>query len=613
MIRRVLLVLLAAVPLYAKSLHWRSVDVRARLDADGRLHVVERQQMVFDGDWNGGERDFGVRPGQSVLVNRITRIEGDREIPLEAGDADQVDHWTWADSGTVRWRSRMPQDPPFRNRELTYVLDYTYGNVLTPVDGRFRLAHDFGLPLREGTIELFTLNVDFDPVWNFQHVSETRMPLEPGQSAIVQANLAYRAEGWPAGVTRPLPWWVGLAAIAFFALGATLLIRAFIRAERETGRFAPLPARFDPELLQLQPELAGAAWDASVGPAEVAALLARMSQEGKITTRVEGDVLHLKLNVDAFTLTRYEKMLVLKLFITDETDTTQIREHYKGTGFNPAAEIRPGIEATLAEAIPQWTVKVRRFNSWIHVATLPAALLVVAAAALFSDEPGAFLESVFLGTIFGLVASLAARAKSREIADFRSAFIGPGILLGVPVLAFTLSALKAAGSRVGAPLLFAVALWLLALLHLVLNLLKIRDTREVIAFRKRIAGARQFIVDQLQLPQPALRDEWFPYVLAFGLGMHVDRWFRAFGGSGSHVSSGSSSRSSSSSSSSSFSGGSSWTGGGGAFGGAGATGSWALAAGAIAAGVAAPGSSDGGGGGGGGGGSSSGGGGGGGW
>src|SRR5207245_1133767 len=40
----------------ARSLYWRSLEVSARLDADGRLHVSERQAMVFSGDWNGGER-----------------------------------------------------------------------------------------------------------------------------------------------------------------------------------------------------------------------------------------------------------------------------------------------------------------------------------------------------------------------------------------------------------------------------------------------------------------------------------------------------------------------------------------------------------------------------
>ena len=610
MICRVLLLLLVALPIFAKSLHWSAVDVNARLDADGRLHVVERQQIVFDGDWNGGERDFDLRPGQSLRVNGMARIEDGREIPMKRGTLDEIDGYDLVGGDVLRWRSRLPSDAPFENREIAYVLDVTFSDILTPNGETFLLSHDFGLPDRQGVIERFTLNLAFDPVWNQQDVQETRTSLEPGRSVIVHADLTRTGAGWPAGVTRPLAWWVGPAAVAFFAACAALLIRGFIRDEREVGRFAPLPAQVDPELLKLKPELAGAIWDAGVGPPEVAALLARMSQEGKITTRVEGETLHLKLNVDLNTLTRHESVLAWKLFITDETDTTRIREHYKRTGFDPAALIRPGIESTLAETIPQWTARVRRFNPWLHVATIPAALLFVIAATVLSPAPGPILLAVFPGTVFAIIACVVAWFMSRQITGFARAFVAPSLLMSLPSLAFIGVALTAKDSRIGVILPFAIALWLLALLHLMLNLLKIRDPRELIAFRKRIAGARKFFLEQLQLPQPALRDEWFPYVLAFGLGTQVDQWFRAFGGTASASSSGSAWSSSTSSTSSTSS--SSWTGGGGAFGGAGATGSWAVAAGAVAAGVSAP-SSSGGGGGGGGGGSSSGGGGGGGW
>ena len=38
-----------ASPSSARTLHWRLLEVRATLDADGVLHVEERQNMVFDG------------------------------------------------------------------------------------------------------------------------------------------------------------------------------------------------------------------------------------------------------------------------------------------------------------------------------------------------------------------------------------------------------------------------------------------------------------------------------------------------------------------------------------------------------------------------------------
>jgi len=54
--------LAAASPAAAqRSLHWEELNVAARLDADGRLHVSETQTMVLSGDWNGGERRFWKR------------------------------------------------------------------------------------------------------------------------------------------------------------------------------------------------------------------------------------------------------------------------------------------------------------------------------------------------------------------------------------------------------------------------------------------------------------------------------------------------------------------------------------------------------------------------
>src|SRR6266571_7384284 len=107
-----LLLMLTISPAFGKSLYWRTFDVTARLDADGRLHVREQQMMVFDGDWNGGERRFNIRPGQSLDVQRIVRVENGADIPLTRGNLSQVDHWDFAANNVIRWRSRLPSDPP---------------------------------------------------------------------------------------------------------------------------------------------------------------------------------------------------------------------------------------------------------------------------------------------------------------------------------------------------------------------------------------------------------------------------------------------------------------------------------------------------------------------
>ena len=92
-----------------RTLHWRSIDVRARLDAQGRLHVRERQAMVFDGAWNGGERRFRLRLGQQLKLDDLSLEDSTGRLhPLQAGDLDEVGHYDWGDGHALRWRSRRP-------------------------------------------------------------------------------------------------------------------------------------------------------------------------------------------------------------------------------------------------------------------------------------------------------------------------------------------------------------------------------------------------------------------------------------------------------------------------------------------------------------------------
>ena len=94
-----------------KSLHWAELAVRARLDAEGILHVEERQVMIFTGDWNGGERRFNLRLGQHLTLQKLSRIDPatGSATPLVEGDLAQVDHYAWTDRSTLRWRGYVPR------------------------------------------------------------------------------------------------------------------------------------------------------------------------------------------------------------------------------------------------------------------------------------------------------------------------------------------------------------------------------------------------------------------------------------------------------------------------------------------------------------------------
>jgi uncharacterized membrane protein YgcG len=436
---------------------------------------------------------------------------------------------------------------------------------------------------------------------------------------VVKRTLHFNGTVAPAAIEKRLPKWVGWLTLLFLAAAIVFLVLRFINRETEHGRFAPLVPRLDEDILELDAEVAGAAWDRKVGPPEVAAVLARLAQEKKIETHVENGTLHMKLLVHRSDLTGYERTLVSAMFINgDSTDTDRIRTAYANSGFDPASKIRDGVEASLG-ALHAWGGDDRKVGVKKHVWTILVALAALIVAAVTSGKGGeivfAFM-SVVIGGIFGGIACGVAKTLSKSVTRGPAGVLfGPLLLLAISAFPLLLTALAPGALGVHTPMLAAQWFWFVAWAQLVLDLLLIRDSRQRVAYRKRVAGLRQFFVDELAKPKPALRDAWYPHLLAFGLGRNVDRWFHAHAAPGSVRDDNTWSSSSSSSSSSTSSNSSpSWTGGGGAFGGAGASGSWAVAAAGMASGVSAPSSSgSGGGGGSSSGGSSSGGGGGGGW
>ncbi|HUP49091.1 MAG TPA: DUF2207 domain-containing protein [Thermoanaerobaculia bacterium] len=617
-----ILILLIAGSAHAadRSLRWSRIDVTAHLDADGVLRVEEKHAIGFNGDWNGAERTFGDTLEDVLRLEHISRIDAfGRAVPLRKNKSlRRVDDYAWHESKTLRWRSRLPSDPPFRNQVITYVIAYRQSYILVPANGAHLLDHNFGLPDLEWPIDEYSLHLTLDPVWQPlgrvpQHV--TRSNLRRGVNLTINAHLRHTGAGRPAAVNHGVPLLFRLALAAVLAGGAAFFAFLFIRRERGVGRFRPLvdPASIDrawlaEHVFRFPPEVVGAAWDERTDSAEVAAVIARMVHEGKMSSRVEERGFLRRANLvltllrDRDTFAGYEKALVNALFIDGNTTSTEkIRAHYKTKGFDPVAKIRKPVEKKLRLIGRQGGAPKVDFTADAILAA--AGFLLLAAGAFFGPLQlvggvagfGAILILYFIGTIGAYdyrrrVANLGAWSL-----EFAPAVV---LLVAVPIVAadFRLSPLVLTGlvlTALGAVRgIFAVALT--------------RDAGERLETRRRFAAAREYFARELRRPTPALDDAWFPYLLAFGLGAHIDHWFRAFGGSAAASGFGSTS-----SSIGTASGGTRWSGGGGAFGGAGATGSWAVAAAGMAGGISAPSSSGGGGGGGGGG--SSGGGGGGGW
>jgi len=607
----------------ARVLRWKSLDVKAKLDATGSLSVVETHDMVFDGDWNGGERTFRVFPGQSLALESVTRIDKDgTRHPLSQGDLSAVDAWNWSGPYVLRWRSRLPSDPPFTETELVYEIAYKLSGILVK-QGRtsYTLDNDFAFPDREWPIDAFTLSLVLDPAWKPEEpFTGTFGPqaLHGRQGFVVKIPLTYTGTGQPEaakGIASPR---LRVALLLLFGAAVLVLYFRWRARERALGRLAPLtaPGAIDAawlskNLFSLSPEEAGALWDEKIGPPEVSAVIARLVSEKKLSTEADGKKMTMRLLVPLDRFTGYDHDLVKALFFgKPETDTDAIKAHYKSSGFDPASKIEPGLKAKLAGR-PDFQDTSPKPSRWATPLLFAAGLgLHLAAVLTEKEEPGQLFSIAFLYlVVYGIGAACAWAFQKRIVGvDAHSP-----VFLWVPAFLFLYAWLGVRDPR-PAPLwpVLGSLLMRLAVVNGIFNLAKTRNGVHRIARRKALASARAYFIHELAQPAPRLQDSWFPYVVAFGLTSEADHWFKAYGGAAAASAGSGLSRAGSSSGSSSSSSGGGWSGGGGAFGGAGSSGSWAVAAGAIASGVASP-SSSGGGGGGGGGGGSSGGGGGGGW
>jgi uncharacterized membrane protein YgcG len=618
-----LLLCLPTLALAQRELHWDTLLVTAHLDADGALSVVEDQTIVFTGDWNGGERTFDIRPLETLSFEGMSRWVDSSWRPMtRSSGLRHIDEFAFTDAKTLRWRSRLPSDPPFDHTSMRYQLRYTLSRTVKRDGGIYMLDRAFAFPDRNGVIEHYELRLTFDPAWrpgvDIPDVY-TADALAPGRGFVLAIPLRYTGTGAPVvqDGSRPSEVKMGLAEIAALML---ISIVWFFASEYRKGRFARIDiagideAWLREHVLKYPAELVSAAWDDNIGQAEVVALLARLTSEGKLESRASGTSMTLRLLVPRGKLDGYERALIDKLFYGGRTTTStdEVKSHYTSSGFNPVDVIKPGLAKHLKEALP--FAAAPRSYGYETLVVILIALGMLTPGCLSGTLPVPFFFVLPIGAL--LVAGL---ASIPGLIFRRHMEWGPRAALVCLIVPCAVAAAVAAflwfPVGTGEVALSGMTILGVAALGLVpsltgINALRSRQRREGIALRKQLTAGRLFFKSELAKPTPALRDEWFPWVLAFNLGKRMDDW------SAKHASDGASTIvTSSSSSSSSHSSSSSWTGfGGGHSGGAGASATWAAAAGGIAAGVASPSSSSsGGGGGGGGGGGSSGGGGGGGW
>ncbi|MEP6834293.1 MAG: hypothetical protein ABJB74_12935 [Gemmatimonas sp.] len=537
----------------SRTLSWPEIAVTAHLDGDGRLHVRERQTIRFNGDWNGGERSFAVGFGQRFTFERLTRIDTatNSAVALTRGEIDRVDGYGMFDGYTLRWRSRLPDDPPFNDAIRVYELSFTYGQILEPVGGKsYQLSHDFAFANRDGDIDKLTVLLTLDSAWVAPNDFTGRYEvtaLTPGNGFVLNVPLRRQSNVAPASVRVGASTPIREGLLALLVAGMCVAFVRLFNHERKLGRFARVlsPASITPDWLQQEllvylPEVAGAAWDDVTSHAEVAATLARLVQEGKLASRVETKkilmfsrhVLHLELKADRTKLRSHERALIDKLFTaySTTTDTDSVRRRFRSSGFDPAKTIRPGIESLVRAMAPD--------RASAKVSSRFTAALILLAVGLVALGVARDVTDLMVALGTG-IASLAGYALARAFARVWRVRITDRLLVGtlgflvvlmMPYLFGRFVLLN--NTYITGPLVLAgLVVFLLALVNSLMNAACTQQSVDRIAVRKRMVAARNFFRAELKKREPQLSDEWYPYMLAFGLGSHVDRWFKAFGAS----------------------------------------------------------------------------------
>jgi hypothetical protein len=317
-----------------------------------------------------------------------------------------------------------------------------------------------------------------------------------------------------------------------------LAVGWFFVREQSYGRFAPVaPDGIDDawlreHILKYPAEVVGAAWDEEIGPPEVVALLARMTAEGKVQTEVNagadgGSSMTLRLKADRTSLEGHERTLIEALFFDgrSETSTEQVRTHYHDQGFDPAAAIRRELEAAVDRLLSPGKPP-RSFRIETLILFLGGVGLALAAAYAEGVRPFVVVGSIgmLILAFTGWVAGFVFRGHIHWGWRAALACLAPAFAIAAGLACLLWFVARNAASGVPPLSLLAVATLGIALMSSTVNALKSRRPRGAIALRKRLAAGREFFAAELGRDLPAMRDEWYPWVVAFGLGPQMDDW-----------------------------------------------------------------------------------------
>ncbi|MBM9603619.1 hypothetical protein [Desulfopila inferna] len=404
-------------------------------------------------------------------------------------------------------------------------------------------------------------------------------------SAVIAQNQSGNA---PDPSIPATPHWFMLSCAVLLLIVLLWRSGSLFLHERKKQRFAPVlsPAEIDEtwlreDLFSMVPEKVGAVWDKKTSGHGMAAVLARMVVEKKMSSWLEPVMfpfinrhipgrytLYLSLLQPLHTFNGYEKVMVERLFINgNTTDTRRLKAYYRRKNQTLHRMRLTGKSLQKKLAVKRLDKLLEYMWLWMLIGLLPPFFIFLANGFVHPDELRVTIISGITGIIGLIAGSLIGGVYRRQVDGLRWKYLMVHLVPLFLLLFFLL--LGYSGTSIlllsGLAFLFGTAI------YSSFYFAKTVDSPERTVLRKKLLAIKKYFQKELQERKPALDDSWFPYLIALGLGSSVDSWSRRFGGT---LCSGRSRRPSSAADGLQFSG------GGGNFGGD-AVGAWAIAAGSL--------------------------------